>query len=86
MDDLDTAQYERVRARRAKLLVADFFSQLESLAKQGPSQEELVRSADTIFLGVVLGAPAAGAARGPAAGCFLVEVLFRLAWAGATVV
>lgn len=46
MDDVDTGQYERVRVRRAKRLVADYFSHLESLAKQGPSQDELVRSAD----------------------------------------
>lgn len=63
MDDLEIGQYERLRVRHAKRLVANFFSHLESLAKQGPSEEEQVRSADTIFLCCVVGAVgAAGAA------------------------
>lgn len=48
MDGSDVGQYNRVRIRRAKRLVADFFSNLDALAKEAPNEAELVR-VDTIF-------------------------------------
>lgn len=43
MDDADTGQYERTKIRRAKRLVAEYLSHLDSLAKKGPDDAELVR-------------------------------------------
>lgn len=42
MDDADIRQYERARTRRAKRLVTDYLSHLDSLAKKGPDEAELV--------------------------------------------
>lgn len=42
-DDENIGQYERTRIRRAKRLVAEYLSHLESLAKKPPDEAELVR-------------------------------------------
>lgn len=54
MDGADVGHYNRTRIRRAKRLVADFFSDLDALAKEAPNEAELVRM-DTIFPALQVG-------------------------------
>ncbi|CAM9191404.1 unnamed protein product, partial [Ectocarpus sp. 13 AM-2016] len=41
MDGADVGQYNRTRIRRAKRLVADFFSNLDALARKAPNEAEV---------------------------------------------
>ena len=45
LNEESTGQYERTRIRRAKRLVAEYLSHLESLAKKAPDEAELVKKA-----------------------------------------